>query len=134
MKPVAKGSKARLSGSIKTKRLAGRGHCLRMLAVLSDYLDRKARKCICQQVERHLKECPDCRLYLDTMRKTVVLYRSLGDEKVPPDVTQRLFRTIRLEETRSRKATEPGPKNHALRGCFHSRRRTDNKRLKKTAS
>ncbi len=74
------------------------GHCMQMLGVFSDYLDREAKARLCRRIEEHLKECPECRLYVDTMKKTVVLYRNLGDEKVPAGVSQRLFKTIRLEE------------------------------------
>jgi hypothetical protein len=91
-------------GSKKTAKpghLNGNGHCLRMLGVLSDYLDRREKIRLCRRVEEHLKECPECRMYVDTLKKTVVLYRSLGDEKVPGPVQKRLFKTIRLAEIKS---------------------------------
>lgn len=37
-------------------------------------------------------------MYVDTLRRTVVLYRGLGEETVPAAVEQRLFKTIRLAE------------------------------------
>ncbi len=83
----------------RTRRhLDGPGHCQRMLSVFSDILDRGARARLCRRIEAHLRECPQCGYYVDTMRKTVVLYRSLGDEDIPGDVSRRLFKTIRIAE------------------------------------
>jgi len=91
-KPAAK--KAAIS---KYRSHPALGHCQRMLSVFSDYLDRKSKNRICRKVEQHLRDCPDCRLYVDTLKKTVVLYRSLGREPVPQEVQKRLFATIRLK-------------------------------------
>lgn len=75
---------------------AGSRHCRRMVSVFSDYLDRDLRRAVCRKVDEHLKQCPDCRLYLDTLNRTITLYRGLGDVRVPKDVQSRLFATIRL--------------------------------------
>lgn len=66
--------------------------------MLSDQLDRQGRSRLCRRIEEHLRECPKCRMYVDTLRKTVVLYRSLGEESVPAAIEKRLFKTIRLAE------------------------------------
>jgi predicted anti-sigma-YlaC factor YlaD len=90
---------------------------MRMLGVLSDYLDRGAKARLCRRIEEHLRECPDCRMYVDTLRKTVVLYRGLGEEKVPAGVSQRLFRTIRLAEVRKPQGDkEPRAKKSIRKG------------------
>lgn len=104
MKPAPKKTKPRVVRAPKTRHLTGPGHCLRMLNVLSDYLDRGAKARLCSRIEEHLRECPECRVYVDTMRKTVVLYRSLGDDKVPAPVEKRLFKTIRLAELKKGRA------------------------------
>lgn len=92
-----------------------------MLSVLSDRLDRRGRSRLCRRIEEHLRECPKCRMYVDTLRKTVVLYRGLGEERVPPSVEQRLFKTIRLADMAgepvegvARKPLKPGMKNSKL--------------------
>jgi predicted anti-sigma-YlaC factor YlaD len=83
---------------MKHKHLHGpKGHCRRMTAVFSDYLDRDLRQRACRKVDEHLKQCPDCKLYLDTLNKSITLYRGLGDVPVPKDVESRLFATIRLQ-------------------------------------
>lgn len=96
-------------------RKPGAGHCMRMLSVLSDHLDRNGKRRLCKRIEEHLKECPECRMYVDTMRKTVVLYRSLGDEKVPAPVERRLFRTIRLAEMKRGRGGRTAPGARSIR-------------------
>lgn len=120
--PIPVKAKPRAGGAPKTRHLTGPGHCMRMLGVLSDYLDRGAKARLCRRIEEHLRECPDCRMYVDTLRKTVVLYRSLGEEKVPAGVSQRLFRTIRLAEVRKpRGGKEPRAKKSIRKGKMKNR-------------
>ena len=69
-----------------------------MLNALSDFLDKGALARLCRRIQQHLEECPECRYYVDTLKKTVVIYRSLGDEDIPWDVSQRLFKKIHLTE------------------------------------
>jgi predicted anti-sigma-YlaC factor YlaD len=74
----------------------GSHHCRRMVSVFSDYLDRDMRESVCRKVDEHLKDCPECKVYLDTLNRTITLYRDLGDVAVPGPVQRRLFATIRL--------------------------------------
>ncbi|MBS1270968.1 MAG: hypothetical protein MAGBODY4_00097 [Candidatus Marinimicrobia bacterium] len=61
---------------------------------------------LCDEVKEHLKECPDCRVYVDTLRETVYLYR--GDTKmeeqegVPAEVSDRLFKVLKLNDIREK--------------------------------
>ena len=94
---------------MKHKHADGRkGHCHRMAAVFSDYLDGDLRQRVCRKVDEHLRQCPDCKLYLDTLNKSITLYRDLGETPVPKDVESRLFATIRLASFKRR--TKPGSK------------------------
>lgn len=77
-----------------------------MASVFSDYLDRDLREAVCRKVDEHLKQCPDCRVYLDTLERTITLYRGLGGVRVPRNVESRLFATIRLAAKTKR------PKRH----------------------
>ncbi len=52
---------------------------------------------ICQDLKKHLDDCPDCRAYVDSLKKTVYLYRQLPDEALPEDVQNRLFRVLKLD-------------------------------------
>jgi len=54
---------------------------------------------LCARIERHMEGCENCRIVVDTLRKTVYLYReSVEPPSVPSDVRQRLFRSLDLDE------------------------------------
>jgi len=72
--------------------------CAQLKAQLPDYLDGEARAEICRAIEEHLASCDDCRVMVDTMKKTITLYRNAPREDVPQDVHARLVRMLKLEE------------------------------------
>ncbi len=59
---------------------------------------------LCEEVKEHLKDCPECSVYVDTLRQTVYLYR--GDyeedkkEGIPEEVSDRLFKVLKLDDIR----------------------------------
>ena len=55
--------------------------CNEVLEQLADYLDDDAREDLCRAIEAHLSRCKDCRLEVDTVRKTIVLYQV--DREIP---------------------------------------------------
>lgn len=71
--------------------------CRALLAKLSDYLDGELEQAICDRIEAHLSECDDCRLMVDTTRKTLVLYRSVGRVEIPAGTLDRLWETLQAE-------------------------------------
>ncbi len=77
-------------------------HCKRMTSAFSDYLDNRLKKQLCQRLEVHLAECPDCKMYFDTLKMTVTLYRSLEQEPLPEGAEKRLFATIKLARSKNR--------------------------------
>jgi predicted anti-sigma-YlaC factor YlaD len=70
-----------------------------MLGSLSEYLDGELPECLCAEIEHHLKACGDCRVMVDTLRKTVVLYRELGHQDLPVDAKERLYAVLNLDRT-----------------------------------
>ena len=71
--------------------------CGDMLGSLSDYLDGELSDCLCAEIEHHLKACGDCRVMVDTLRKTIVLYRELGHHDVPGDAKARLYAVLHID-------------------------------------
>lgn len=57
--------------------------CSEVLEQLADYLDVDARAEMCKAIEEHLKFCDGCRVEVDSVRKTVVLYQADRDVHVP---------------------------------------------------
>jgi anti-sigma factor RsiW len=74
--------------------------CKHLLGELSDYVDGELGQAMCQEIERHLAGCQNCRVVVDTLRKTVMLYQSRGSDPIPGDVEERLFKVLSLEDFR----------------------------------
>jgi predicted anti-sigma-YlaC factor YlaD len=51
----------------------------------------------CKEVAEHLESCPNCKVYLDTVKKTVTICKENEKEKsVPQDVKNRLYKVLNL--------------------------------------
>jgi predicted anti-sigma-YlaC factor YlaD len=72
--------------------------CAQLQAQLPDYLDGETRAEVCRAIEAHLAECEDCRIVVDTLKKTITLYRAAPRDAVPRDVHARLVRVLNLDE------------------------------------
>lgn len=72
--------------------------CRDLLQDLSDYVDGELEDVLCVEIERHMVECENCRVVVDTLRNTVLLYHCLPPESMPSDVEQRLFKRLDLAE------------------------------------
>jgi predicted anti-sigma-YlaC factor YlaD len=68
-------------------------------SALSDYLDGEVSGELCLEIERHISGCLNCRIVVDTLRKTISLYQASSDStEVPAEVRERLYRTLNLED------------------------------------
>lgn len=72
--------------------------CRALLGSLSDYVDGTAGDELCRELERHLAECEDCRIVVDTLKKTVYLYHASTETNLPVGVRERLFKRLNLDE------------------------------------
>lgn len=77
--------------------IASHHSCQQLLASLSDYLDGEAAEELCAEIERHLANCEDCRIVVDTLRKTILLYRTLPPPSPPESIRLRLFHALELD-------------------------------------
>jgi len=74
--------------------------CQALLAQLGDYIDGELEATLCAEIEQHLADCDDCRVLVDTTRKTVLLYRQHGQQsrvELPVDITSRLWQKLNEE-------------------------------------
>ncbi len=71
--------------------------CRELKDKLSAYLDGELESAICAEIEQHLRNCDDCRVVVDTLNKTITLYRHYGQASVPADTHERLTRVLNLE-------------------------------------
>jgi anti-sigma factor RsiW len=68
--------------------------CREFFKQLSDYIDGELAESLCAELERHLADCPDCRVVVDTTRKTISLYRRYGQAELPQGVAERLWQAL----------------------------------------
>jgi predicted anti-sigma-YlaC factor YlaD len=72
--------------------------CQELLSQVSDYIDGDLETVVCAELEAHLAECPDCRVVVDTLRRTILLYRCEPAAELPEGVRRRLYEVLRLDE------------------------------------
>ena len=74
-------------------------HCQELLESLSEYIDEDLKQEVCAEIERHMAGCSNCKVVVDTLRKTVYLYQVTQEPPGLPDETrQRLYRRLRFED------------------------------------
>ncbi len=73
--------------------------CHQLLASLSDFVDGTLPPALCTELEKHLQGCENCRIVVNTMRKTIELYQVTTEEdKVPVAVRKRLYSRLNLDD------------------------------------
>jgi anti-sigma factor (TIGR02949 family) len=74
-------------------------NCRHLLGSLSEYVDGELSEELCSVLEEHMEDCEDCRIVVDTLRKTVNIYhRTAETEILPVDIRKRLFKSLNIEE------------------------------------
>ena len=73
--------------------------CRHLLGSLSEYVDGELEASVCAEIERHLQECEKCRIVIDSLNKTITLYKTTSQQtSVPEGVRERLFHCLKLDE------------------------------------
>ena len=72
--------------------------CRELLDQLSEYIDGELEASLCTELEAHLAHCANCRVMVDTLRKTITLYHAQAPAELPSEVEDRLYKVLRLEE------------------------------------
>lgn len=76
----------------------------KMVEQICDFMGEDIDSPACKEVADHLKICPTCKVYFDTVKKTVTLCRDMdGDQKIPEDVSNRLYKVLNLDEIKKSK-------------------------------
>ena len=73
-------------------------NCSELLGSISDYVDGALQDELCRELEKHLSGCENCRIVVDTFKKTISLYQttSADSDDVPAGVRERLFKRLDL--------------------------------------
>ncbi len=71
--------------------------CDALLSSLSSYIDGDLAPELCREIEKHLEGCDNCRVVLNTTKRTIDLVRDGEGQPLPPEVRERLFKRLSLE-------------------------------------
>ncbi len=69
-------------------------NCKNTLLQLSDFLDGDLDPALTEELKKHLAACDDCRVVVDTTRKTIKLYCNTEPIPLPEDVEKRLQQAL----------------------------------------
>jgi anti-sigma factor (TIGR02949 family) len=73
--------------------------CQHLLGSLSEYIDGDLAEELCTEIERHLAECENCRVVVDSLNKTVYLYQTTSQQvDVPAGLRERLYRRLDMDD------------------------------------
>ena len=68
--------------------------CRKVYRRICENLDQGLDSPECREIKRHLEQCPDCLAYLDSLKKTVLLYRAMPSPPVSRAMRRRLFKIV----------------------------------------
>ncbi len=79
--------------------------CEQLLALLNDYIDGDIQPGICAELEQHLASCNPCHVVVDTIKKTITLYKAGQEYELPAQFRERLHAELRARWKRSSAAS-----------------------------
>jgi anti-sigma factor RsiW len=80
-------------------------NCKKVILELSTYLDGALDASVRIDLEQHLMRCTDCRLVVDTTRKTIQIFCNSEPVPLPQDVRNRLHTALLERFRRNSKTT-----------------------------
>jgi predicted anti-sigma-YlaC factor YlaD len=78
-------------------------NCRNVVKELSNYLDEALDQTLKTSIEQHLSNCEDCRLVVDTTKKTIQIYCNAEPLPLPEDTR------IRLRQALEKRLHRPRP-------------------------
>ena len=74
-------------------------NCQALLGTLSEYIDGELPAELCKEIEKHLEGCDNCRVVLNTTRRTIDLVQvPVAENPLPDEVRERLFKRLNLDD------------------------------------
>lgn len=68
--------------------------CKAFLHELNDFLDDTVAGCAREDLQRHVNECPNCFVIVDTTKKTLRVFKGVTEKALPPEVHSRLIKAL----------------------------------------
>lgn len=69
-------------------------NCRNVVKELSSYLEEDLDPKLQAAIEHHLEDCDDCRLVVDTTKKTIQIFCNAEPAPLPPDTKNRLRQAL----------------------------------------
>lgn len=74
-------------------------HCKEFVDEISAYVDGDLSNELCAELDKHLRECDNCRIVVNTLKKTIdIVHHQAEMDKAPADVKERLFYRLNLDQ------------------------------------
>jgi anti-sigma factor RsiW len=70
-------------------------NCRRVILEVSNYIDGDVDAALKQEIEEHLKDCPDCMVVVIQMKLTVEIFCDTQPLDLPQEVRSRLHEALR---------------------------------------
>jgi len=71
--------------------------CKEIFEKLSEYIDGELDPQLREELERHMEDCHPCLFFVNTIKKTITLYKYAGNEPLPKEVHFRLHHCLKKE-------------------------------------
>ena len=70
--------------------------CKDVAKQLCENLDQQMNSRLCREIKKHLRECPNCTADLDSLKKTISLYKNVPSPRLPNSVHKKLYAVLKL--------------------------------------
>jgi hypothetical protein len=77
------------------------GSCKDMYRHMCENLDNELDSAACREIRKHIEGCVNCSAMLDSLKKTVFLYKNYPVPEIPAAARQELFAVIQLEKEKT---------------------------------
>jgi anti-sigma factor RsiW len=81
--------------------------CKDFLRELGEFLDQSLDPATRLELERHVNECPNCWVVLDTTKKTIQVYKGQEPKAIPAEIHNRLMEALRKKMAAKRCGSQP---------------------------
>ncbi len=68
--------------------------CKDFLNELSEFLDDSVDREIREKLQKHVTECPNCWVILNTTERTIKVYKGFEPQIIPADIQSRLMKAL----------------------------------------
>jgi len=73
--------------------------CQQYLSEISEYIDGELDPSLCKELEEHMAGCTNCKVVVNTIKRTIELYQEdEGEQQLPPEARRRLFSRLSLDD------------------------------------